>query len=95
MSNAELDFAMHAARAFARKSADGSTTERISFGGLAIVRSRGVVLLSQALVAAEQEIALMRAALDAIQQHYELRSELYTSDADLAAAMYDFARRAP
>lgn len=32
-----------------------------------------------------------RDALVAIRQHYELRSELYTSDADLAAAMYQLA----
>ena len=31
-----------------------------------------------------------RDALVAIRQHYELRSELYSNDADLAAAGYDF-----
>lgn len=34
-----------------------------------------------------------RDALVAIRQHYELRSELYTSDADVAAAMYALALR--
>lgn len=32
-----------------------------------------------------------RDALVAVRQHYELRSELYTNEADLAAAMYQLA----
>ena len=41
------------------------------------------------------EVERLRAQLKRVAQHYEVRSEIHTNDADLAATMFDIARAAP
>lgn len=74
------------------ENADAGAGRAALFGTPEEVRRQKLICAkaSAELVANYSPRALLE-RLERIAQHYEARSELYTSDADLAAAMYAFA----